>query len=275
MGKDGDPKITFEQNIPPDLILHNGTVITLDRSSKMTEAIAVRGDRIAAVGPSASLLPTAGPGTRQIDLRGRTVVPGFFDAHPHMDREGLKVRGGNPIAGLQSVGEIVDVVRNAAKSAKPGEWIVLMPMGAPPHDYVSRPDELREGRFPNRYDLDAVAPHNPVYIRSVWGWWSRRPYPSVANTMALKLAGITRATSAPYNTEIVKDEKGEPTGVFLERNLAPILEYTFFKEVPRFTYEDRVEGIRLSCKAYNAVGTTGGYEGHGLTPDVIRGYREI
>lgn len=268
-------EITLEREIAPDLILHNGTVITLDRSSKIAEAVAVRNGHIVAVGTSAALLVYTRPDTQLIDLRGRTVIPGFFDAHPHMDREGLKVHGGIPIAGLRSVTDIVNVVGNAARSAKAGEWIVLMPMGSPPHDYVSRPNELREGRFPTRYDLDDVAPDNPVYIRAVWGWWSRRPFPSVANSMALKIAGITRNTPAPYNVEIIKDGRGEPTGVFLEWNYAPVLEYTLFKTLPRFTHTDRIEGVHLGSKAYSTVGTTSAYEGHGLTPEVIRAYREV
>lgn len=259
----------------PDLILHHGRVITLNRSSTIAEAVAVRAGRIATVGPSAALLGEVGPRTRRVDLAGRTVVPGFFDAHPHMDREGLKARGGIPIAGLRSVAEIVEVVREAARSARPGEWIVLMPMGQPPFDYVSRPEQLREGRFPTRYDLDAAAPDNPVYIRAVWGWWGRRPFPSVANSPALRLAGVTRDTPAPYNVEIVRDARGEPTGVFLERNYAQVLEYTLFKGLPRLTYQDRVEGVRLGAAAYSAVGTTSAYEGHGLTPAVIRAYREV
>jgi predicted amidohydrolase YtcJ len=103
---------------------------------------------------------------------------------------------------------------------------------------VSRPEELIDSRFPNRYDLDAVAPDNPVYIRAVWGWWSHRPFPSVANSLALALAGVTRHTPAPHNVEIVPDAKGEPTGVFLERNYVPILEYTLFRALPRFTQAD-------------------------------------
>jgi predicted amidohydrolase YtcJ len=220
-------------------------------------------------------MASASPEARLIDLRSRTVVPGFYDAHPHMDREGLKPLGGIPIAGLSSIADIVDVVRNAVRSARPGEWIVLMPMGTPPLDYVSRPEQLREGRFPTRYDLDDVAPEHPVYIRAVWGWWSRRPFPSVANSMALRLAGIKRETPAPLNVEIMKDNRGEPTGVFLDRNFAPALEYTLFKVLPRFTYADRVEGVRLASKAYSATGTTSGYEGHGLTPAIIRAYREV
>jgi predicted amidohydrolase YtcJ len=130
-----------------DLLLENGTVITLDRSSRIAEAVAVRDGRIHAVGPSAALFRDTSPVTRRIDLRGRTVVPGFCDAHPHVDREGLKACGGLPISGLRSIAEIVEAVRQAVRRVQPGEWIVLMPLGSPPHDYMSRPEALTEGRF--------------------------------------------------------------------------------------------------------------------------------
>jgi predicted amidohydrolase YtcJ len=258
----------------PDLILHGGRIITLDGASRVAQALAVRGDRIAAVGEDAALLSEASPATQRIDLGGRAVLPGFVDAHPHADREGLKAHGGIPIAGLHSVAEIVEVVRAAARSTPAGEWIVLMPMGEPPHDYVSRPEQLREGRFPDRHDLDAVAPDHPVYIRAVWGWWSRRPFPSVANSLALARAGITRHTPAPHNVEILTDAGGEPTGVLLERNFVPVLEYTLFRDLPRFRYSDRLESVRRGAQAYAAAGTTSLYEGHGLTPTVIRAWRE-
>ncbi len=93
--------------------------------------------------------------------------------------------------------------------------------------------------------------------------------------MALAVAGVTRDTPAPYNVEIVKDTRGEPTGVFLERNFVPILEYTLFRSLPRFTHADRVESVRRGTRAYLAAGTTSAFEGHGLTPAVIRAYREV
>jgi predicted amidohydrolase YtcJ len=258
----------------PDLILHGGKIITLDRASRVAQAVAVRSGHISAVGEDAALLMDAAPTTQIIHLNGRAVLPGFFDAHPHADREGLKARGGIPIAGLHCVADIVAVVDRAAQTTPAGGWIVLMPMGAPPHEYISRPDQLTDGRFPTRHDLDAVAPDHAVYIRAVWGWWSRRPFPSVANSLALARAGVTRNTPAPHNVEIVKDARGEPTGVFLERNFVPVLEYTLFRDLPRFAYADRVESVRLGARAYAAAGTTSLYEGHGLTPTVIRAYRE-
>ena len=259
---------------PLDLILHGGNVITLDGASRTANAVSVRDGRIVAVGDDAAILKDAAPTTRCIDLAGRSVLPGFFDAHPHADREGMKAHGGIPIAGLHSVAEIVATVKRAAQTTPKGEWIVLMPMGEPPHDYISRPEQLKDGRFPTRHDLDAVAPDHAVYVRAVWGWWSRRPFPSVANSLALERAGVTGGTAAPHNVEIVKDGRGEPTGVFLERNFVPVLEYTLFKDLPRFEYAERLESVRRGANAYVAAGTTSLYEGHGLTPTVIRAYRE-
>ena len=91
----------------------------------------------------------------------------------------------------------------------------------------------------------------------------------------MELAGIDRHTEAPYNVEIVKDDSGEPTGVFLDRSYAPVIEYTLFRCAPRITFEDRVAGCRLGAAAYTAAGTTSIYEGHGLTPAILEAYRRV
>ena len=261
----------------PNLILHNGRILTLDAARPEAEAFAVCDGRIVEVGADAEILRGRGRETRIVDAGGRAAMPGLFDAHPHMDREGLKARGGLAIRGLGSVSEIVEVVREAASRTPLGEWIVTMPMElAPQHGmprYVSEPGQLAEGRFPDRRDLDAAAPDHPVLIRSIWGWWGVPPFPSVANSAALALARIDRDTKAPHGTEIERDASGEPTGVMRETNRAPILEYTLFGCLPRFTFEDRLAAARTAPRFYNAAGTTAGYEGHGLTPSIIESYR--
>lgn len=259
----------------PDLILHNGRIHTLEPVNRTVSALAVHGELVAAVGDDAMLLAQRGPQTRVIDLAGRTVVPGFYDAHPHLDRMGLRDLCGVAIAHCDSVAEICATVREAAAHTPPGEWIVTLPMGAPPDQYVFEPAQLREGRFPDRNDLDRAAPDHPVFIRSPWGWWSRLPLPAVANSRALAAAGITRDTAAPHKIDIVKDAAGEPSGLFLERNRAPVLEYTLFSCVPRFTYEDRHAGLRHAVKATSAAGVTAAFEGHGVTPQVIDTYRRL
>jgi predicted amidohydrolase YtcJ len=257
-----------------DLILHNGQVVTLDGESRTVEAVAVTSGRITAVGSSNDLLRDAGRHTRVVDLDGRTACPGFIDTHAHMDREGLKARCGYSLAGRHSVAEIIEAVKNAVARTPKGEWIVFLPMGTPKLGYISRPDQLVEGRFPTRHDLDAVSPDNPVYIRVPWGWWVHRPFVAVANSAALSKAGIDRETEAPYNVQIQQDNQG-PNGVFLDRSYAPVLEYTLFKCVPRITFEDRVHGCRLGAAAYTAAGTTSIYEGHGLTPAILEAYRRV
>lgn len=258
-----------------DLIIEGSKIITLAGSSRPADAIGVRDGRIAAVGPSGEVRQLLGPTTRLIDGSGKTVIPGMFDAHPHMDRQGLKARGGIALDGCKSIADILDVIREAVARTPEGEWVVLMPMGTPPTDYVYKPEQLTEGRFPTRHDLDKVSPKHPVYIRAPWGWWSHRPFPSVANTRAIELAGVTKNTELPYNTRALVDQKGELSGVFLDRNYAPVIEYTLFRCVPRLTYEDRVAGVRLGSAAYSAVGTTSAYEGHGLTPAIIDAYKTV
>src|SRR5947199_9481895 len=102
---------------PPDLILHNGKIITLDQSSKIVQAISVRTGQVVAVGDDAALLKDAAPTMQLIDLAGRSVLPGFFDAHPHADREGLKARGGIPIAGPPSLAHLVARVNASGPTA--------------------------------------------------------------------------------------------------------------------------------------------------------------
>jgi predicted amidohydrolase YtcJ len=260
---------------PPTLILHGGTVHTLDAAERTVGALAVADGRIVAAGRDADVLALRTPHTRVVDLAGRTVVPGFYDAHPHMDRLGLRARAGVPIAHCRSVAEICEAIREAAARTPPGDWIVTLPMGAPPDGYVSDASQLAEGRFPDRHDLDRAAPGHPVFIRSPWGWWTRLPLPAVANSRALALAGIGRDTPAPHKIEILRDTTGEPTGVFLERNRAPTLEYVLFDCVPRFSFEDRLEGLRVATRLTSAAGVTAAFEGHGLTPAVLDAYRQL
>jgi predicted amidohydrolase YtcJ len=256
-------------------VLYNGKIVTLDDASSIQSALLISGERIAAVGDDKSVLAIAPSDATRIDLQGQTVIPGFFDGHAHMDREGLKAYGGLSLSGLRSIAQIKDTIREAAKKAKPGEWIVCMPLGDPPYGYFNNPSQLLDGRFPTRYDLDEAAPNNPVYIRGVWAWWGTPPYPSIANSLALREVGVCRDTPAPNNVTIEKDESGELTGIFLDRNRAPVLEYSLFPKIPRFTFEDRVNSIRDGSAIYCALGTTSCYEGHGLTPAVQRAYTYV
>jgi len=202
-----------------DVVLVGGKIVTVDKDFAVAEAVAIRNGKFAHVGTSDQVRALIGPDTNVIDLEGKTVVPGFIDAHAHIDREGLKFLHPS-LTGARSIANILEVVRAEVAKTEPGEWIVTMPIGDYPFYFDAESAEfLADGRFPNRWDLDGVAPENPVYIRAGWHYWrSTAPLVSVANSQALALTGVTRDTEAPHESiEIVRDTSGEPTGVFLER----------------------------------------------------------
>jgi len=194
---------------PAGTILRNGKIVTVDAAFTIAQSVAVAGDRIIAVGPNDAMAAHAGPATRIIDLKGKTVVPGLIDGHAHMDREAL--RSVFPSLGhVRSIRDIQDRIAELARGKRPGEWIVTMPIGDPPY-YFDVPEILAEKRWPTRQELDAAAPNNPVYIRAIWGFWRGTfPLVSCANTAALQRAGIRRDTASPVDTlTIVADSKNE------------------------------------------------------------------
>jgi predicted amidohydrolase YtcJ len=227
---------------------------------------------VLSVGGEREMKPWRDRNTRVIDLRGAFVIPGLVDAHAHMDREGLKYLLPS-LARCRSIAEVQALIRAQAATRAPGEWIVTMPVGAPPF-YPDPPGGLAEGRWPTRADLDAAAPRHPVYVRGIWGYWNRPPVYSVANSAALALAGVDRHTVPPSGVEILKDAAGEPTGVFVEHNLVQVVEFTLMRAAPRFTFAHRLRALRDSQRRYAARGVTATYEGHGIAPEVLRVYRE-
>ena len=261
-------------DVPPDLVLHGGNVVTLDDARPRAEAVAVRGGVIQEVGDTELLLDRVTAASEVIDLDGRTVVPGFNDVHAHMDREGLKQLRPS-LAGARCIADILEIVAGLARDAPAGDWIVTMPVGTAPY-YFGGPETLAERRMPTRRELDGAAPDHPVCIGAVFGNWGAPPGYTALNTRALALNGIDGGTSPRCRgVEIVRDAAGVPTGVIIERNARPTADFDLLPAVPRFGYADRVEGLRRSMRTYNAVGTTSVYEGHGLAAQTIAAYREL
>jgi predicted amidohydrolase YtcJ len=191
---------------PADLVLTNGKVVTVEAAAPQAQAIAVRGDRIAAVGSAAAMKRHIGPATQVIDLQGRLVVPGFVEGHGHFTGVGeaeLQLK----LMKTQSWDEIVAMVAGAVKTAKPGQWI--RGRGWHQEKWTKAPDPAVEG-FPTHHALSAVSPDNPVYLTHASG------HASFANAKAMELSKVTRATPNPAGGEILKDAKGEPIGVFRE-----------------------------------------------------------
>jgi predicted amidohydrolase YtcJ len=259
---------------PAEFVLRNGKVITVNAGSTVTQAIAIAGDRIRAVGTNEAMTPHIGPSTRVIDLRGKAVIPGITDGHAHMDREGLR-KVFPSLGRVRSIRDIQDRIADLARRRKPGDWIVTMPIGDPPY-YFDVPDILAEKRWPTRQELDAAAPNNPVYIRSIWGFWrGTLPIVSCANTEALRRAGITRDTVSPAKSLVIeKDSNGDPTGVFVEQEMQPIAELVWFRQATEFSHGDRMKALQASQGLYHAVGTTSIFEGHGAASELIRVYKQ-
>lgn len=259
-----------------DLIISNGKIATLDANNRIAMALAVVRDRITAVGSEAEISSLAGEHTQKIDAQGKLVVPGLIDGHAHMDREGLKDVLPT-LAGCASIKDILARIHELAEQTPRGEWIVTMPIGEPPF-YEGVPENLAENRFPTRQELDSVAPEHPVYIRPIWGHWRNTlPLVSVANSLALERAGVTRDSLPPVpSIQIDKDlSTGEPSGIFYEFTYKPIVEKTLMECIPRFTLDDRIAGLRRSMQIYNSFGTTSVVEGHGIAGEVLAAYQHL
>lgn len=194
---------TADDRIAADLVLLNGTVLTLDPVGTRTEAVAARDGRVTAVGSNRSVAELVGSRTRVVDLRGRTAMPGFVESHNHPTFFGLtlaaQVDAGTPPN--DSIADIVDRVAVAARENSGGEWI---------RGYRYDDTLLKDNRHPARQDLDPAAPHNPVVLTHVSGHFC------VVNSAALHEVGIDRDTPDPAGGAIVRDENGEPTGLLVE-----------------------------------------------------------
>ena len=260
----------------PDTVFIGGNIVTVDEKFSIVEAVAITNGVFSAVGTSKEISELVGPATAVIDLHGKTVVPGFIDGHAHMDREGLKFILPS-MDGVRSIEDILNVIAAEVRNKKPGEWIVTMPIGDYPY-FASGSELLEEQRYPTRWELDRVAPDNPVYIKGIWYYWSgKSPIVSIANSYALRLAGITKDSVPPHaGVEISKvTVNGEPDGIFKESGAVGTVEYTLMRVAPRFSSVQRLAALKESMRRYNAAGTTSVYEGHGLAPVVIRAYKEL
>lgn len=231
-----------------DLILSGGPV-WCGLEQGFAEALAVRDGLVLAAGPAAEIEVLAGRGTRRIDLRGRLAMPAFHDAHMHLMSLGRNAAKIDARAeATATIPELVDKIGMRAKAARPGTWVF-----ATGYDHDRYPDK----RHPTRWDLDKAAPDHPVWVQRCCG------HMGVANSAALRLAGIDRDTPDPSGGVIVR-ENGEPTGLLQER-----AQEALRKVMPKPTVDELVEAIEIAgerCLSYGigsvmdaCVGSAGGW----------------
>jgi hypothetical protein len=193
--------IVPQQPAPADIVLRNGKVYTANDRAPRAEAVAIRGDKIAFVGRNGDAQRLIGPNTKVVDLRGAAVFPGFTDAHVHLAGIGAREMNLN-LEGTTSLEDFLARVKARVDQTRTGQWVTgrgwIETFWKPPV-------------FPTRQDLDRIAPGNPVVLRRADG------HASIANSAALRLAGITRTTPAPPGGAINKDAEGEPTGMLIDR----------------------------------------------------------
>jgi predicted amidohydrolase YtcJ len=184
-----------------DIVFKNGNIYTAHDKAPRAEAIAVKADRIVFVGSNAEAQKYVGQSTRVVDLRGNTVLPGFTDSHQHLSGVGLREMTLN-LEGTTSLEDFLAKVKARVDQAKPGDWVTG-------RGWIET--HWKPPVFPTRWDLDKVAPNNPVILGRADG------HGAVANSAALKLAGVDKTTANPFGGEISKDKQsGEPNGMLLD-----------------------------------------------------------
>jgi predicted amidohydrolase YtcJ len=225
----------------PDLIVHHAKVVTVDTQFRIAQALAIRGDRIVAVGSDADLLKQRGSNTQVIDARGKAILPGLIDSHVHA-ADASMYEYDHEIPTMETIPDVLRYIRSRTAVVPKGEWIPLSQV------FITR---LREQRYPTRAELDSAAPEHAVIFAT-------GPDASL-NTLALKKAGITKTTRPPAGQagKVELDPRtGEPTGII--RSAAHFLKVPQTGRLP--TGAERLARLKMMLADYNSVGLTSNAE---------------
>jgi len=222
-----------------DTVLINGKILTVDDQSSIRDAIAVRGGRILAVGSTADIRKLAGPSTRSIDLQGRTVIPGLIDSHLHAIRAALSFSTEVNWIGARSLPEALARIHEAARTMKPGSWLIVAGGW--------NVDQFQERRRPNQAELIAAAPDNPIYVQLGYGW-------AILTPAGLRALHITGDADLPSGGKLEKDAVGKLTGGITGGQNAII---ALFDRLPKPTFDQQVDGTKKFFRELNRLGLTG------------------
>ncbi len=237
----------------PEVILYNANILTMKGTEPHAQAVAIAGGRFLAVGSNSDVVNLAGPGVRKLDLSGKTIVPGFIDAHSHpADAGRLHLRMVD--CDLRSIREILVALRERAAKTPPGDWVL---------GFKYDDTKTEEGRPLTIADLDAV-PDHPVHIQHRGG------HTAYANSLAFRKAGIDEKTPDPPGGKIDHD----PVTGKLSGRVAESANNFFSKVIPlNFTRDDCREGVKLISKMLAKTGITSAHEAQG-TPEDLRAYQD-
>jgi predicted amidohydrolase YtcJ len=231
----------------PDLIFHHGLFTTLDRANPNASAVAIREGKFTTVGPDREILPLAGPETRIIDLKGRRVLPGLIDNHLHIIRGGLNFNMELRWDGVRSLADAMAMLKRQVAATPPPQWVRVVG-GFTAHQFA-------EKRIPTLDEINAVAPDTPVFLLHLYDR-------ALLNAAALRACGYTKDTPEPVAGQIVRDAKGEPTGLLLAKPNANIL-YATLARGPKLPFDYQLNSTRHFMRELNRLGVTGAIDAGG------------
>lgn len=228
------------KQMPADLVIRGGKIYTASEDNRIAEAVAVRGNRIVYVGNDAGVNDFVGDKTQIIELAGKVATPGFIEGHGHLMGVGYNELDLN-LMDVKTFDELVGRVKEAASRVKPGQWIIGR--GWHQDKWDTKPSRMIKG-FPVHDQLSEVSPDNPVFLRHASG------HAGFANAKAMEIAGVNQLSKerltagAGEGGEIIRDEAGNPTGLFNERAQSLIADH-----IPENSNERRREALKLALDA--------------------------
>lgn len=225
----------------PDLIFYNGKITTLNRAQPVAQAVAIKDGKFLAVGSDAEVMPLATEKTRCIDLKGKGVLPGLFDNHTHIIRGGLNYNLELRWDGVRSLADAMAMLKAQVDITPAPQWVRVVG-GFTEHQFV-------EKRLPTIQEINAIAPDTPVFILHLYDR-------ALLNGAALRAVGYTKDTPNPVGGEILRDSKGNPTGLLLAKPNAMIL-YSTLAKGPKLPFEYQLNSTRHFMRELNRLGVTG------------------
>ena len=237
----------------PEIILHNANIYTSNPNQPKAEAIAISNGNIVAIGSDKEVLHLSGSTTKKIDVGGKTITPGFIDAHSHPASSGRRHLR-NVDCDLRSISSIKDAISEKAKNTPPNEWV---------RGFKYDDTKTSEGRYINRYDLDEVSTEHPIIITHRGG------HTAYVNSKALELAGINKETSNPSGGQIIRDKNGDATGL-LKENATDLVQELIPNE---FTAADNQAGVKLISEMMAKSGITSVTDAYG-NQELLTAYRD-